>query len=348
MARRAFDVIDVVEILQHWHADRPKSVIADSLRIDVKTVRKYVAPAEAAGMTPGGPRLSRAEWTVLVGGWFPELADARARSATFPVVEPFRDRIAKMLVTNTVSTVHQRLRDEQGLSVSLTSFRRYCWWEFPEQAQRDRVTVPRPPVPPGEEAQIDYGLLGSWFDPLASRVRRVWAFVMVLACSRHMFVRPVLRLDAPAWVAAHVAGFDFFGGVPRRLVIDNLKTGVDRADLYDPKMNRAYAELAEHYGTLIDPARSGKPKDKGLASHCTSWGAWERGFGRPTVLGRPAVLLERWDGGHEIEVRALVVDRLTGEAAVPVPALDGVRAHAELGGGLIEVEQAAGAQPLFA
>jgi transposase len=262
MARRAFDVIDVVEILQHWHAGRPKSVIADSLRIDVKTVRKYVAPAEAAGMTPGGPRLSRAEWTVLVGGWFPELADARARSATFPVVEPFRDRIAKMLVTNTVSTVHQRLRDEQGLSVSLTSFRRYCWWEFPEQAQRDRVTVPRPPVPPGEEAQIDYGLLGSWFDPLASRVRRVWAFVMVLACSRHMFVRPVLRLDAPAWVAAHVAGFDFFGGVPRRLVIDNLKTGVDRADLYDPKMNRAYAELAEHYGTLIDPARSGKPKDK--------------------------------------------------------------------------------------
>jgi hypothetical protein len=72
MARRAFDVIDVVEILQHWHAGRPKSVIADSLRIDVKTVRKYVAPAEAAGMTPGGPRLSGVEWTVLVRGWFPE------------------------------------------------------------------------------------------------------------------------------------------------------------------------------------------------------------------------------------------------------------------------------------
>lgn len=255
-------MIDVVEILQHWHAGRPKSVIADSLRIDVKTVRKYVAAAEAAGMVPGGPRLSRAEWTALVGGWFPGLTDARARSATFPLIEPFRDRIAEMLRTNTVSTVHQRLRDEQGLAVSLTSFRRYCWWEFPEQAQRDRVTVPRPTVPPGEEAQIDYGLLGSWFDPLAARVRRVWAFVMVLACSRHMFVRPLLRLDAAAWVAAHVAGFEFFGGVPRRLVIDNLKTGVDRADLYDPKINRGYAELAEHYGALIDPARRQKPRDK--------------------------------------------------------------------------------------
>jgi hypothetical protein len=57
MARRTFDVIDVVEVLQHWHAGRPKSVIAGSLGLDAKTVRKYVAPAEAAGMAAGGPPL---------------------------------------------------------------------------------------------------------------------------------------------------------------------------------------------------------------------------------------------------------------------------------------------------
>jgi transposase len=198
----------------------------------------------------------------LVGGWFPELVDAKARSATYPLIEPFRERIAKMLATNTATTVHQRLRDEDGLAVSLTSFRRYCWSEFPERTTAERVTVPRPPVPPGEEAQIDYGYVGTWSDPVSGRTRRVWAFVMVLACSRHMFVRPVLALNSRAWVAAHVAAFTFFAGVPRRLVIDNLRTGVDRADLYDPKINRAYAELAEHYGTLIDPARARKPKDK--------------------------------------------------------------------------------------
>ena len=185
-------MIDVVEILQHWHAERPKSVIADSLWVDVKTVRKYVAPAEAAGMKPGGPPLSRARWAELVRGWFPELVDAKARSATFGLIEPFRDRIATMLVTNTVTTVHQRLRNEDGLTVGLTSFRRYCWSEFPERTAADRVTVPRPPVAPGEEAQIDYGFAGSWRDPVDGRVRRVWVFVMVLACSRHMFVRPVL------------------------------------------------------------------------------------------------------------------------------------------------------------
>lgn len=61
---------------------------------------------------------------------------------------------------------------------------------------------------------------------------------------------------------AHVAAFEFFGGVPARLVPDNLRTGVTKPDLYDPKLNRAYAELAAHYGCLVDPARASKPKDK--------------------------------------------------------------------------------------
>ena len=255
-------MIDVVEVLQHWHAGRPKTVVASSLGVDPKTVRKYVAKAVEAGMAPHGPVLDRAEWAELVRGWFPELVDAKARSLTFGVIEPHRERIEDMLATNTVATVHQRLRDEHGLAVGISSFRRFVVSEFPDESLRDRVTVLRPDVEAGEEIQIDYGHLGSWLDPVSGRVLRVWAFVMVLACSRHMFVRPVLRLDSRAWVAAHVAGFAFFGGVPRRLVPDNLKTGVDRPDLYDPKINRAYAELAAHYGCLVDPARSLKPKDK--------------------------------------------------------------------------------------
>lgn len=262
MARRAFEVIDVVELLQHWHAGRPKAVVAASLGVDVKTVRKYVRPAERAGLSPGEPPLERTEWAALVRGWFPALSDARARSLTRPLIEPYREQIAAMLATNTVTTTHQRLRDEAGLAVGITSFRRYCWAEFGEARLRERVTVPRPPTAPGDEAQIDYGLLGRWPDPRTGRMRRVWAFVMVLTYSRHMFVRPVLRLDAPAWVAAHAAALAFFGGVPRRLVIDNLRTGVDRPDLYDPKINRAYAELAAHFGALVDPARRARPTDK--------------------------------------------------------------------------------------
>ena len=122
----------------------------------------------------------------------------------------------------------------------------------------------RGPVDPGSEAQIDYGRLGMWFDPSAARRVAVGAFVMVLSCSRHLFVRPVIRMDQTTWCACHVAAFEFFGAVPARLVCDNLKTGVDKPDLYDPQINRTYAELAVHYGTLRDwPQRSGgcRPKD---------------------------------------------------------------------------------------
>jgi hypothetical protein len=125
MARRQFEVIDVVEVLQHWHAGRPKSVVASGLGVDPKTVRKYVAKAEAAGIAPGGPTLGRAEWGELVRGWFPELVDARARSLTFGVIDAHKPRIKEMLATNTVSTVYQRLRDEHGLAVGISSFRLY-------------------------------------------------------------------------------------------------------------------------------------------------------------------------------------------------------------------------------
>ena len=77
-----------------------------------------------------------------------------------------------------------------------------------------------------------------------------------------LFLRPVLKMDEASWVEAHVAAFEFFGGVVARVVPDNLKTGVVKPDLYDPKINRAFGEFAGHYGCLIDPARALKPRDK--------------------------------------------------------------------------------------
>jgi DNA-binding Lrp family transcriptional regulator len=226
MARRAFEVIDIVEILQHWHAGRPKSVVASSLGVDPKTVRKYVARAEAEGFVPGTDARARDEWAELVARWFPELIDKRERSRTFVAIDAYRPLIEEMLATNTPTTVHQRLRDEHDLSVGISSFRRYVISEFTEAVGADKVTVLRPEVPMGEEVQIDYGYLGQWVDPATGKQRRVWGFVMVLAASRHMFVRPVLKMDAGSWVAANVAGLEFFGGVPRRLVIENVPRNI--------------------------------------------------------------------------------------------------------------------------
>jgi len=257
-------VIDVTEILMHWHAGRSKNEMAASLGVDRKTLRKYIAPAEAAGIIPGGVPKSEQEWAELVRGWFPQLADTRLRQVTWPAIGEHHDYITGQLKAGVrMSTIHQRLRDEHGLAVSVQSFRRYVAANVPEETRRSQVVVWNPrPSEAGEQAQIDYGQLGRWLDPATGRLRTVWAFVMVLAYSRHMFVRPVAKMDQRAWTECHVAAFEFFGGVPARLVPDNLKTGVDKPDLYDPKINRSYAELAAHYGCLVDPARALKPRDK--------------------------------------------------------------------------------------
>lgn len=263
MARRSFTVIDVTEILVHWHAGRSINEVHESLNVDRKTIRKYIAPAIDAGMVPGGPALTQAQWAVLVRDWFPGLVDTSLRQTTWPEIGVHHEYITGQLKAGvTKATVHQRLRDERGLRASLASFKRYLAANLSEEERREQVVVLRDDVPPGEEAQVDYGRLGLWPDPQTGRRRTVWAFVMVLACSRHLFVWPTLRMDQQAWTEAHVEAFAFFNGVVRRVVPDNLKTGVSKPDLYDPKLNRAYAELAEHYGVLVDPARVRKPRDK--------------------------------------------------------------------------------------
>jgi transposase len=262
MARRTFTVVDVVEILQHWYAGRPKVEVARSLGVDPKTVRRYVAAAEAAGLSAGGPPVSDEQWRARAREWFPALADFKLRQPSWGQIDAYRELIETLVGVVPMSVIHQRLRDEHGLEASVASVRRYMRAHFDQEIRAGQVTIWRPPVDPGDEAQVDYGYLGTWTDPASGRRRKVWAFSMVLAYSRHLFVFPVLRMDQQAWVDAHLAAFSFLGGCPRRVVLDNLRAGVIKPDIYDPKINRAYAELAAHYGVLVDPARVGHPKDK--------------------------------------------------------------------------------------
>src|SRR5258708_31161643 len=141
MARRTFDVIDICEIFEHWHAGRSKNEIAGSLGVSRNTVRKYVAAAEAAGLVPGGVPVSQERWAELARVWFPELADSRLRQVTWPVIAAHRDYIVEQLAAGvTVSTIHQRLADERGLAGSVASLRRYGAADLPEEARRSQGT----------------------------------------------------------------------------------------------------------------------------------------------------------------------------------------------------------------
>ena len=259
MARKTFDIVDICEILMHWHAGRSKNEIAGVLGLSRNTVRKYLAPAEAAGLTSGGPAVRRERWGELARQWFPELADAQLRQKTRPAIAEHHDFItAQRAAGIPVSVIHQRLSDERGLAVSVASVRRYVAASLPGP---DRAARPGRGARPaaGREAWVQLGRLGRWPDPLARRPRTVWAFAMVLARSRHLFLRPVLALNPQSWAQCHVAAFEFFGGVPASILLVSARTAARRPDLHDPRLNRGYAELAAHYGFTISPAgRAGR------------------------------------------------------------------------------------------
>jgi len=151
MARRTYELIDVTEILEHWHAGRSQAEIAASLRVDRKTVRKYTAPAIAAGLTPGGAPVPEEQWVDLARQWFPELTDTRLRQSSWPAIERFHEFVREQVGTVTISTVHQRLRDEHGLTVSLSSLRRYVAANLPAEAAAAAITVLGEDPPPGRE-----------------------------------------------------------------------------------------------------------------------------------------------------------------------------------------------------
>jgi transposase len=100
-------------------------------------------------------------------------------------------------------------------------------------------------------------------DPRSSTRRKAWAFVMTLSFSRHSYVEFVFDQEVGTWLRCHRHAFEWFGGVPRRVVVDNLKAAIVKAVLYDPVVQRAYRECAEHYGFLISPCRPRTPQHKG-------------------------------------------------------------------------------------
>jgi transposase len=93
-------------------------------------------------------------------------------------------------------------------------------------------------------------------------VQTAQIFVAVMGASNYIYVEATFTQQLPDWTASHVRAFNYFGGITKQIVPDNLKSGVTKACLYEPTLNRTYADLARHYGTAICPARPHRPRDK--------------------------------------------------------------------------------------
>ena len=115
----------------------------------------------------------------------------------------------------------------------------------------------------GEKAFVDYsGKRIGIVDPTTGEVGEAEIFVGVLGASNLTYAEATWTQQLPDWTGAHVRMFRFFGGAPKLLVPDNLKSGVAKASFYDPEINRTYGAFAAHYSVGILPARPYKPRDK--------------------------------------------------------------------------------------
>ncbi|MBK6337396.1 MAG: IS21 family transposase [Betaproteobacteria bacterium] len=116
---------------------------------------------------------------------------------------------------------------------------------------------------PGDKLFVDYaGQTMAVTDRLTGELREAQIFVAVLGASNYSYAEASWSQSAPDWLGSHVRALGYFGGAPRAIVPDNLKSGVTKAHRYEPELNPAYQDFAEHYGVAILPARVRKPRDK--------------------------------------------------------------------------------------
>jgi hypothetical protein len=108
-------VFDLIELFTHWHAGRSRRQLAQSLGIDRKPIAKYLAPAIAESLIPGGEQITEAAWAAHVARWVPEVTDRSLRATTCPGIEAHRERIRGWLRAEASgATAAQRLRDVHG------------------------------------------------------------------------------------------------------------------------------------------------------------------------------------------------------------------------------------------
>jgi transposase len=238
--------------------------IADLLGFSRETVGKYVARAKAqnqpdqpaVGAPPSGSAIPDGRATPMPAGAFSPSPSSGPPSECAPYREQILAKVEQGLSAKRIS---QDLTDEYRESApSYYSVRRFV-------ARLQRAT----PLPfrrmetlPGEEAQVDFGS-GVLIRMADGKHRRPWIFRIVLSHSRKAYSEAVWRQTSEAFIACLENAFRHFGGVPKRLVIDNLKAAVARADWYDPEIHPKLQSFAAHYGTVFLPTKPYMPRHKG-------------------------------------------------------------------------------------
>jgi len=218
-------------------------------------VVSYVQRFEVAGLT--WPLPEDLDDAALEAKLFPSFTDSPARGAPLP----------------DFSTIYQELRRHRHLTLSLLweeykreqpdgyQYSRFC--QLYRQWERRLDVTLRQEHRAGDKMYVDHaGPTVGVIDAQSGELRQASIFVAVLGASSYTYAEAVWTRDLRDWIGSHVRAWEFFSGVSAVVVPDNWRTAVTKACWYEPDLNPTYRDLAEHYDTVVLPARVGKARDK--------------------------------------------------------------------------------------
>ena len=218
------------------------------------TVHDYLIRAQRANVT--WTTAQQMDEDVLERKLFPPVEPTEAPKKMLPDWNYIHKELRRKGVTRQLLWEEYREKNRTGLSYS-----HFCelYHAFTQQVD---VSM-RQTHKAGEKLFVDYsGATIPVVDPKTGELRKAEVFVAVLGASNYTYADATWTQSLCDWIGSHARALTFFGGVPAQLVPDNLKSGVKKANYYDPEINPTYQRFAEQYGIAVLPARVVHPKDK--------------------------------------------------------------------------------------
>jgi transposase len=256
MPQERLTVKKIKEVLRlKYEAQLSNRAIAGACKVSNSTVGEYLKRAETAGVSWPLGEIGEEE---LYQKLFPEKAVVSERKYPLPDWEAVQKDKRKKGVTLQLLWQEYKEKNPEGYQYS-----RFCEYF---QRWKDSQVEPRRHIEHtgGEQMQVDYaGLKIPVTDPETGEISQASVFVAILPASNYIYAEAQSSENQCNWNNGHVRALEYFGGVPKIVVPDNLKTGITKPNYYEPGVNLAYQELAEYYQFAVLPARIKKPRDKG-------------------------------------------------------------------------------------
>jgi transposase len=254
MATERLSMRQIREILrQKWTLGRTHRQVAEGLRVGLGTVSTVERRARAAGL----------DWA-LVDTLTDEALEARVYG---PPTPPTHHRIVpdgaylhaeRRKPGVTLELLHLEYLEQHPAGYRYTQF---C--ECYRRWLHRRGLSMRQVHHGGEKCFVDYaGKKPAIIDAATGELVEVELFVAVLGASNYTYAEATRTQQVPDWLASHQRAFHYFGGVTAAVVPDQLKSAVVVPCRYEPGLQRTYEQFAQHFGTVILPARPAKPRDK--------------------------------------------------------------------------------------